>query len=94
MVPLLELDDGTVVTESVVVARKVASLFAPAQLLPAGDAGIIDQFVEVWTKRVEPDYYGVLTAESESQSRYKASILLESLAAIEDLLWQRAMRDR
>ena len=93
MVPLLQLDDGSVVTESIVVARKVASLFAPEQMLPTADAPAIDGFVDLWTKRVEPDYYGVLKADSDSQSRYKASVLLESLAAVEDMLWQRKMLD-
>ena len=88
--PLLELDDGSTVSESVVVARKVAELFAP-QMLPAADAPLIDQLVDTWTKRVEPSYYGVLTAESESQSTYKTVLLLESLAAVDSLLWQRRM---
>ena len=94
MVPLLQLDDGSVVTESVVVARRVATEFAGAGLLPAGEVLTVDSFIKLWTGRCEPAYYSVLTAGSEPQARFAASTLLESLAAVEDMLWQRAMRDR
>ena len=60
-------------------------------MLPAMEAPLIDHFVDLWTKRVEPSYYGVLTAESESQSTYKTALLLESLAEVDRLLWQRRM---
>ena len=93
-VPLLQLDDGSVVVESVDVARKVATTFAPEKLLPAGEEKVVDQFIDLWTNRVEPDYYSVLTAQTESQSRFALSTLLASMAAVEDLLWQRRMYDR
>ena len=93
-VPLLELDDGSVVVESIDVARKIATDFAPEKLRPTGEERTVDEFISLWTTEVEPNYYSVLTAESETQSRSALSTLVQSLAAVEDQLWQRRMYDR
>ena len=68
-VPLLELDDGTVVVESVDVARRIATDFGDRRLLPTGTERHVDAFVELWTGWVEHTYYAVLTAQSEAQAR-------------------------
>ena len=93
MVPLLQLDDGELVTESVVVARRIATQFdAHAQLLPAADAPAVDAFVRLWTEGVEPAYYDVLRAESESQAKFKTAILLEKLTVVEERLFASSLR--
>lgn len=93
MVPLLELDDGSVVTESVPVARRVATEFTDhANLRPSGDASSVDAFVELWTGKIEPSYYRILSADSEPQCKFAAAGFVEALAEVEDALWQRAMR--
>ena len=91
----MQLDDGSVVSESVVVARRVAADFASEDinLLPVSAAAEIDSFVELWTGRVEPAYYKVLTASTEPQARTALSSLLETLTVVEDRLWQRRMLD-
>ena len=93
MVPLLELDDGSVVTESVVVARRVAADFSDRMLLPPGEEATVDRFVKLWTDRCEPAYYDILCAGSEPQARVATAALLACLADVEDQLWQRRLRD-
>ena len=62
-VPLLELDDGSVVSESTVITRHIATEFtAQTELLPTYDAPLVDAFIDLWTKRVEPAYYDILSA--------------------------------
>ena len=68
-VPLLELDDGSVVVESVDVARRIATDFGGRRLLPIHAERRVDAFVALWTGRAEPAYYAVLTAQSEAQVR-------------------------
>ena len=91
MVPLLQLDDGTLVTESVPVSRRIATDFADELLLPPRDAATIDGFVSLWTKKVEPAYYEVLKAETEPQARFATAGYIESLAAVEEQLFSSAM---
>ena len=87
------MDSGEVVTESVVVAQRIATEFAShTDLLPALEKPAIDDFVELWTRRVEPAYYGVLAAPSESQARFATVALLDGLIEVENALWQRAMQ--
>lgn len=94
MVPLLQLDDGSLVTESVPISRRIATQFdEQAQLLPAADAPTVDAFVKLWTGRVEPAYYDVLRADSESQARFKSAALIEVLAQVEERLFAARMRD-
>ena len=92
-VPLLELDDGTAISESVGIARHIAHTYKAdkVDLLPASRAPEIDSFVELWTQRVEPAYYAVLGAESEDEARFACVGLMESLQAVEDRLWLAAM---
>jgi glutathione S-transferase len=92
MVPLLQLDDGTLVTESVPVSRRIATEFADQRLLPPRDAPTIDGFVSLWTSSVEPAYYEILRAETEPQARFACAGYIESLAAVEELLFASAMR--
>ena len=93
LVPLLQLDDGSVVTESTHVARRIASDFVEhVDLLPAYEASSIDAFIAHWTGSVEPAYYKVLSAESEDAVRFATVGLLDSLRAVEDRLWQGAMQ--
>ena len=98
LVPLLQLDDGSVVSESTVVARRVATEFplgahGGVDLMPSSAVADIDAFVRHWCDVVEPAYYGVLSAETEAQARFKTAGLLEALAQVEDQLWQRRMLD-
>lgn len=93
MVPLLELDDGSVVTESIPITKRIATEFAPTTMRPAGEASMLDGFVDVWTSACEPAYYNVLRAGSEPEARRAAAGLVEALVSIEDVLWQRALRD-
>lgn len=91
-VPLLHLDDGSIVTESIGVARHVAANHKEsADLLPDYAAPLVESFVELWTKRVEPSYYGVLSADSEDGAQFARVGLMESIQAVEDHLWRGAM---
>mmetsp|Transcript_10714 Transcript_10714/g.31020 ORF Transcript_10714/g.31020 Transcript_10714/m.31020 type:complete len:92 (-) Transcript_10714:60-335(-) len=87
------MDNGEVVTESAVVARRVATEFRTrhTNLLPSAETAAIDAFVGVWTRQVEPAYYTVLKAESETQVRTAVAGLLETLRAVEASLWERTM---
>lgn len=91
LVPLLELDDGSVITESVPIARHVATRGNTA-LLPPGDAATIDEYIDLWTGRVEPLYYAVLRATSVLEVRRATASLIEALAAIEERLTVSRMR--
>ena len=94
MVPLLELDDGSLVTESVPVAKRIATEFTEhAQLLPPADTPAVNAFIDHWIGVVEPAYYEVLKADSEPQARFKTTGLLDALAKVEDQLWAGRMRD-
>ena len=92
MVPLLQLDDGSVVTESVPVSRRIAMTFGDRTLLPPADTSVVDSFVDLWTRRVEPAYYDVLRASTESQARFATAGYIESLAALDEQLFASAMR--
>ena len=85
-VPLLQRDDGSVVTESIDVSRCVATEFSDGVLLPPGDAAAIDAFVRHWTNRCEPAYYNVLKADSEFQASAALSGLLETLSQVNEQL--------
>ena len=94
LVPLLQLDDGSLVTESVPISRRVAAEFDEhAQLLPPRVAPIVDSFISLWTGRVEPAYYDVLKAGTESEARYAFAMLLGTLASVEEALFASRMRD-
>ena len=87
-VPLLELDDGSVVSESAVIARHIAMEYTEqAELLPAYGQSLVDAFVDLWTKRVEPAYYSVLSADCEGDAKLATVGLLDALRAVEDQLW-------
>jgi glutathione S-transferase len=90
-VPLLVLDDGECVSESVVVARRIATEFAPEELLPTSEVQIIDAFVELWTQEVEPAYYSILTANTEPEARRSTAAFLEVLSKVEDAIFQRRL---
>ena len=91
MVPLLQLDDGSLVTESVPVSRRIASQFADEQLLPPRESSRIDEFVAHWTKAVEPAYYEILRADTEPQARFATAGYIETLAVVEEQLFSSAM---
>jgi len=92
-VPLLELEDGSTVSESTVIARHIATEFtAQTELLPAYDAPLVDAFIDLWTTRVEPAYYGILSAEDEGDAKFATVGFLEALRAVEDQLWVRALQ--
>ena len=94
LVPLLQLDDGSLVTESVPVARCIATTFdAHVQMLPPADAPAIDSFVSMWTGDVEPAYYSVLRAGSEPKARFATACFTEQLAKVEQCLFACRMRD-
>ena len=85
------MDDASVVTESAVVARRVATEFTEhSNLLPHGDRSTIDEFVDLWTGTVEKKYYDVLSADSESQAKFAVAGFCEALVAVEDALWRSA----
>ena len=88
--PLLELDDGTLVTESTPIVRRI---FTEAQMLAPSDAPAVDAFVSAWTSEVEPAYYDVLRAGSEPQARFAMVGLLEALARVEERLFASRMSD-
>lgn len=92
MVPLLQLDDGALVTESVPVCRRIATEFADQCLLPPRDASTVDGFVSLWTNKVEPAYYDILRADTEPQARFATAAFIESLATVEEQLFASAMR--
>jgi len=92
MVPLLQLDDGSVVTESVPVSRRIATEFGDQRLRPPTEASAIDSFVDLWTKEVEPSYYEILRAGTEPQARFATAGFIESLGAVEEQLFSSAMR--
>mmetsp|Transcript_37317 Transcript_37317/g.87283 ORF Transcript_37317/g.87283 Transcript_37317/m.87283 type:complete len:90 (-) Transcript_37317:1094-1363(-) len=86
------MDDGSCVTESLDTTRRVATDFTEhARLLPPAEAPAVDAFVGLWTRRVEPAYYAVLSAPSESVAKRRLVGFVEALAAVEQQLWQRAM---
>ena len=60
-------------------------------MLPSAETAAIDAFVGLWTSQVEPAYYTVLKAESETQVRTAVAGLLETLRAVEASLWERTM---
>jgi len=93
-VPLLEPDDGNVISESVEIARHIAHTYKADEvdLLPASRAPEIESFVKLWTESVEPAYYAVLGAESEDEARFGCVGLMESLQAVEDRLWMADMK--
>ena len=87
LVPLLELDDGTVVSESVVVARHIAVTFDQhAQLLPPSDQPLVDDFVKFWSSRVEPAYYEILKASSEAQVQIAVDAFRRVLVQVDERL--------
>lgn len=92
LVPLLQLQDGTLVTESIPVSRKVATSFAGQQLRPPRDAATIENFINLWTERVEPAYYEILRAASEPQARFATVGYLGALSAVEEALFSSASR--
>jgi len=92
-VPLLQLDDGSCVSESINVARHIAKVFKDhADLLPAYGIPLVDAFLDLWTQRVEPAYYKVLGAESEGQVQFALVGLMEAMQAVENILWSSAMQ--
>lgn len=87
LVPLLQLDDGSVITESIPIARRVAVDFDQhVQLLPPSASGDIESFIHHWTASVEPAYYGVLRASSEAQVQLAVASFLHTLAPVEERL--------
>ena len=87
LVPLLELDDGSLVTESVPVARAIATRLDPRQqLLPRGAEPCVNGFVNLWTQKVEPAYYDVLRAGSEPQVEVATAAYAATLLRVEEKL--------
>ena len=93
LVPLLQLDDGSITTESIPISRKIATTFDEhVQLLPPPEAPDVDGFVQFWTQSVEPAYYDVLRAETEPQARFATACLLEKLNLVEERLFASSLR--
>ena len=87
LVPLLQLEDGSVVTESVPVARRIATaLDKSGRLMPGEAASRIDSFCQHWTAKVEPAYYDILRAGSEPQVHVATAAFVSTLSQVEKRL--------
>lgn len=96
-VPLLELGEAgeaEAVVESLDIIRRIASEWAGTGTDLAAGARHVEPFIELWTGRVEPAYYELLSAPSEPDARAARAGLIDSLAAVEESLWQRRLESR
>lgn len=92
-VPLLQIGPEVVI-ESIDICRRIAAEWPDRGADLSADERHVGPFIELWTGRVEPAYYGVLSAGDESQARFALSGLVGALAEVEDRLWQRAAEGR